>query len=92
MKRLAALLTLLSLCVGAAAGDLTAEQLIAKVEAARAVLVETEKQLGPDQTELAEQAKVRLAQQKEYALKVAAPAAVEKAYIAKLAPQPLAVR
>lgn len=64
---------------------------VAKVDAARAVLVETEKQLGPDQTELAEQAKVRLAQQKEYAVKQAAPAAVEKAYIAKLAPHQAAV-
>jgi len=64
---------------------------VAKVDAARAVLVETEKQLGPDQTELAEQSKVRLAQQKEYALKLAAPAAVEKAYIAKLAPHQAAV-
>ena len=72
------------------AGSLVAGD-VAKVEAARAVLVETEKQLGPDQTELAEQAKVRLAQQKEYALKVAAPAAVEKAYIAKLAPHQAAV-
>jgi hypothetical protein len=35
MRRLVTLLTLLSLCVGAAAGDLTAEQLIAKVEAAQ---------------------------------------------------------
>lgn len=64
---------------------------VAKVDAARAVLVETEKQLGPDQTELAEQVKVRLAQQKEYAVKQAAPAAVEKAYIAKLAPHQAAV-
>jgi hypothetical protein len=64
---------------------------VAKVDAARAVLVETEKQLGPDQTELAEQAKVRLAQQKEYALKQALPAVVEKAYIAKLAPHQAAV-
>jgi hypothetical protein len=64
---------------------------VAKVHAARAVLLETEKQLGPDQTELAEQAKVRLAQQKEYAVKQAAPAAVEKAYVAKLAPHQAAV-
>lgn len=72
------------------AGSLVAGD-VAKVEAARAVLVETEKQLGPDQTELAEQAKVRLAQQKEYAVKQAAPAAVEKAYVAKLAPHQAAV-
>lgn len=71
-------------------GSLVADD-VAKVDAARAVLVETEKQLGPDQTELAEQSKVRLAQQKEYAVKQAAPAAVEKAYIAKLAPYQAAV-
>ena len=64
---------------------------VAKAEAARAALAETEKQLGPVQAELAEQAKVRLAQQREYALKQAAPAAVEKAYGAKLAPYQAAV-
>ena len=58
----------------------------AKLEAARAAIAAAEKQLGPVQAELADQAKVRLAQQKEYALKQAAPAAVEKAYVAKLAP------
>jgi len=72
------------------AGSLMAGD-VAKAEAARAVLAATEKQLGPVQAELAEQAKVRLAQQKEYALKQAAPAAVEKAYGAKLAPYQAAV-
>jgi len=72
------------------AGSLVAGD-VAKAEAARAALAATEKQLGPVQVELAEQVKVRLAQQKEYAVKQAAPAAVEKAYAAKLAPYQAAV-
>ena len=72
------------------AGSLVAGD-VAKAEAARAALAATEKQLGPVQVELAEQVKVRLAQQKEYAVKQAAPAAVEKAYAAKLAPYQTAV-
>ena len=58
----------------------------AKAETARAVVAEAEKQLGSVQAELAEQTQVRAAQLKEYAVKQAAPAAVEKASVAKLAP------
>ena len=63
----------------------------AKVESARAGAADVEKQVGPVQAELAELTKTRTAQLKEYAVRQAAPAAVEKAHVAKLAPLQAAV-
>jgi hypothetical protein len=63
----------------------------AKVAAAGASVADVEKQTGPVQAELTDVTKTRTAQLKEYAIRQAAPAAVEKAHVAKLAPFQAAV-
>lgn len=57
-----------------------------RLQAAQTFLAEQAKTAGPVRAEAAELAKTRVAQQKEYAAKQLVPAAIAKAYEAKLAP------